>query len=188
MTTSLQIRTHRVLQLTDHRQRHVALQVALVELVEHDDADVLEESVADEVAREDALGEEPEAGRRAARAGETDAIADLVADLRAALARHELRRGAGRDPARLDHDDLLPTGEPGIEERRRHPRRLPRPRRRPQHHAVGAGQCRDDVGQQRIDRQALRHRRTMDARGGPDNRPPKRRGGIGSALGIDERA
>ena len=45
MTTSFRSGRTRVLQLAHDREREVALEVALVELVEHDDADVLEERV-----------------------------------------------------------------------------------------------------------------------------------------------
>jgi hypothetical protein len=110
-----QVGTHRLLQLADDREREVALQVALVELVEDDDPDLLEERVAHQVAAEDALGEEPEARRRPAPAREADAVADVVAGRATALARDELRGRARGDPARLDDDDLPRARHAGVE-------------------------------------------------------------------------
>ena len=78
----LQVGPHGLLQLAHDGEREVALQVALVELVEHDDADVLEERVVGELAAEDALGDEPEPRRGPAALLEAHAVADLAADAR----------------------------------------------------------------------------------------------------------
>ena len=109
--------------------------MSLVKLVEHDDADVLEIGVAREASREYARGHEPQARRLAALLLEAHAVADFAADAGAPPARHELGGCARGDPARLEHEDLLVTGEARIEQRRRYARRLTRPRGSTQHQA-----------------------------------------------------
>ncbi len=149
----LQVGAHRVLQFTDHGQRHVPLQMPLVELVQHHDANRFQKRIAHELATEDALGEEPQARTGAARLRKADAIPDLVAHPSAAFGGDERRRGAGGDATWFQHDDLLVARQPRIEQRRRHTGRLARPRRGTQHDAVRRGQVLDERREQRVDRQ-----------------------------------
>ena len=89
-----------------------------MELVQDDDPGVLEERIRDELAAEDALGDEPEPSGRAASLLEAHPVPDLAAYRPAALARHELRGRTRRDATRLEHDDSSIAGEAGIEEGR----------------------------------------------------------------------
>ncbi len=86
--------------LAQERQRQVGLQVPLVELVEHDGADRLEEGVGEELAGQDALGDEAEARRVRIATLESDLVADLSPSsqprssaTRRAAARAAIRRG-----------------------------------------------------------------------------------------------
>ncbi len=91
---------------------------------------------------------------------EAHAIADRSPTRSPSSSRHASRRHARRQPPRLEHEDL--ALDAGVEQRPRHARRLARARRRLEHHARRPLQRRDDVGNQRIDRQ----RHECRARGG----------------------
>ena len=143
MTTSFRSGRTRVLQLAHDGERDVALQMALVELVEHDDADVLEEGIARELAAEDALGEEPEPRRGAAaraRSGRGSRPRRRRAPPRSratnsAAARAAIRRGSSTTTVPV-------AGEAGVEQRGGHARRLARAGRGAQHEAVAAARAR----------------------------------------------
>ena len=94
-----------------------------MELVEDDGGDPLEKRIVVQATKEHAFGadEQSRAGRGTTL--EADAVADLFAELRAALFRDACGGGAGRDPPRLQQDDLLGgpllRDEAGVENRRR---------------------------------------------------------------------
>ncbi len=145
------------MELADDGQSDVALEVALVELVEDDDAGVFEERVAGEVAAEDAFGEEPEPCGRAALARETYAIADLAADGAAARPRDVLGGGSGGDATGLDDHDGAAAGEVRVEDGAGHSRRLAGARSGAQDEPVGSAERRHDVRKERIDRERRAH-------------------------------
>ena len=114
-------------------EAEVGRQVALVDLVEHDQADAGELGVLLQAAGEDAFGHHLDAGRRSDAA----LVACLVADESADLGRREVGHApggsAGGQPARFQHDDA-PPGEPRlVEQGERDDRRL-----------AGAGRGGDD--------------------------------------------
>jgi hypothetical protein len=166
-----EVRTHRVLEVAHGGERDVALEVALVELVEDDDPHVLEERVDDQLAAENALGHEPEPRRRPAALLETHAVADLAANRAAALARHPLGRGACRDPPRLEDDDVTLACEAGVQDGGRHARRLAGTGRGAQHEARARAQRGGDLGEQRIDGE--RPHRTRMPGAAPNINPPR---------------
>ena len=124
-----------------------------MELVEDDAADALQEGVVLQLGEEDPLGAEEDLGLRARLAVEPDVVADLLPQLPPVLLRHPPGSSPGGDPPRLeDHHGAQPRAE----ERRRHPGRLARTRRRHEHrHAPVPGGVKDlleDVldGQRRL--------------------------------------
>ena len=105
-------------------------EVPLVELVEHDRADAGQRGVAEEPAREHALGDEADARARPRDLLEPDLVADRLARPLAELLGDAARGEPRREPPRLEHHDLAVAEEPRLEERARHARRLPRAGRR----------------------------------------------------------
>ena len=94
----------------DHAEGEVAVQAAFVELVEDDDAGRFEERIVVQHPQQDAGRDDQDARGRPALLVEADVIADLAR--RAAVPRslgHAPGRGAGGQPARLQHDDALPS-------------------------------------------------------------------------------
>ena len=159
----------------EHRQRDVAREVALVELVEDDGAHAREERVGEEAPREHALGHEPQARPRPRDLLEADLEADLVAEPPAALLGDAPRRQARREPARLEHDDLAVAGDPRVEERGGHAGRLARAGRRLEDAPPAPPHAGDDLGQQRVDRERQHEDRSeASARREAAPRPRKR--------------
>jgi hypothetical protein len=148
-----QVRPRLALHASRHRQRQIRVQAALVELVEHDRADVRQERIVLQHAHDEPFGHDQDARARRALTVEAHVETDLVADLPAALARNAPRRRPRGDAARLEHQDEPLARDPRVEERRRHARRLPRAGGRAQHGARMRAQGRDDLGQDRVDRQ-----------------------------------
>ena len=108
----------------------IALQMAFVEFVEQDRADAAEFRVGLDQTRENAFRHDFDPRARGYLRFEADAIADGVADVFAALGRHEFGGGARGDPARFEHQDLLAAKPFGVEQCGRHLRRLARAGRR----------------------------------------------------------
>jgi len=107
-----------------------------VKLVEQHGGDAVQFGIVENLPREDAFGDDLDPGRARYFRAEAHAVADGVADPLPDRLRHALGAGAGRDPARLQHDDLLCL-EPGfVEQRQRHPRGLSGAGRRHQHGGV----------------------------------------------------
>ncbi len=102
-------------------------------LVEQDGADAVEEGIALQALNEDAFGDEEDAGVPGEVPLEADLPADLAPEGPTLLVGDPARRSPGSDPPRLEDEDLPAVGHPGRRDRRRHPRRLPGPRRRLQH-------------------------------------------------------
>jgi hypothetical protein len=110
-----QVRAHRLLQLAYDAEREITLEVTLVELVEHHDADLVEVGIADQAPREHALGHEPQSGLTTASLLEANTVANLAPDRIAPLACDELGRRARRDPTRLEDDYLFAAGDARVE-------------------------------------------------------------------------
>ena len=116
----------------DEREREIAVEVALVQLVDDHAADSAQFGIREQPARQDALGDEADARRGAGAAIEAHLVADLPAELDAALAGDARRREPCREPPRLQHDDLA-AHQAGVEERTGNARRLAGAGRRDQH-------------------------------------------------------
>jgi hypothetical protein len=136
-----------------HGEREIRGQRALVELVEHDSADVLDERVVLKAAQQHAVGDGDDARPRSGLAVEPDDVTDLVTDADPALRRDPPRGRARRDAPRLEHHDLAGTGESGVEHRGRHARRLARTRRCAQHRVGAAAQHAGETRQRLVDGQ-----------------------------------
>jgi hypothetical protein len=122
-----------------------------VKLVEDDRADGFEERVVQELAQQDARRHHQDVSAGPGDTVEADLVADLVAEPAAPLRGHPAGGGAGRQPARLQHDD--PAGCPGVENSRRHARRLAGPRRRLEDDPPVPAEGVHQLGQDGVDRQ-----------------------------------
>ena len=118
------------------RQAQIRIERALVKFVEQHGGDAVEFGVVENLPREDALGHDFDPGGARNLRAETNAIADGLAGAFAERLRHPFGAGAGRDPARLQHDDLFALQPGRVEQRQRHPRGLAGAGRRDQHRGV----------------------------------------------------
>ena len=143
------------LQRAQERESDVALEVALVELVEQDGADAGEAAIAEEPACEHALGHEGDPRARSGPVLEPHPVSHGAADLLAELLGHAPGRQPRGEPAGLEHHDLAALGRAVVEQGPRHPRRLARARGRLEDEAPPVAQRARHVGQQRIDRERL---------------------------------
>ena len=109
----LQIVAQALLHIECQRQSKIGVERALVEFVEQQRSDAVERRVVQHHAGEHALGHHLDAGRPRHLRAEAHAVADGLTDLLPQGRRHARRGGAGRQPARLQHDDLLILG-PGL--------------------------------------------------------------------------
>ena len=80
---------------------------------------------------------------------EAHPVAHVVARRAATLAGHEVCGGARGDAARLEDQDVTGAGDAGVEQRRRHARRLAGAGRRAQHHPPPAVERVEHGGEQR---------------------------------------
>jgi hypothetical protein len=115
------------------RGAEIAVEMPLVELVEQDRADVAERGVVLDHPRQDAFGDDLDACRRRDATLEADAIADRRSDRFAALRGHEFGGSTRGDASWFEHQDLAAAEPRGIEQRRRHLRRLAGAGRRFEH-------------------------------------------------------
>ena len=123
-----QIGPQRLANSHEHSQREVHLDRALVELIEHDGADVFEGDVVEQPAQQDARRHDDEPRVAAHARVEADLVADFVAQVAAAKLRDPPGDGPGRQAARLNEHHLL-AGRQIVEHGRRHEHRLARARR-----------------------------------------------------------
>ena len=117
MATSFEIRPGGALEPAQQREREVALEVALVELVEQDDADGGEGGRGEELPGEEPLGDEADPRPRRGHVLEPDLVARRLAGLLPELLGDAARREPRREPPRLQDDDLLVAGDPASEQR-----------------------------------------------------------------------
>ena len=163
------IRSGRTSRRTSREQgdRQVAVDAPLVELVEHDGADAFQEGVGQELTVEDALGLDPQAGRRGDPPLEADLVADLAAQAPALLLGDPGGDGPGRDPAGLEHDHarILRGEQARADDRGRHASRLAGTRLRHQDQAPMGLEAGEDLGHARIHGER-NHRWSLPAREG----------------------
>lgn len=142
-----QVFAHLRLHIQRQRQTEVAGQMAFVEFVEQQCADVFQHRVVLDQPGQDALGNDLDAGARGGLVLEADAVAHGLADWLAELARHEHRRTTGGHAARFEHHDLA-AGQPWrVQQRQRHLRSLAGAGWRFQHQARMGGQAAADLRQ-----------------------------------------
>jgi len=150
-----QVGAQRAARLPGQRQAEIGVERAFVELVEDHAADAGQAGVRLQHPGQDAFGHHLDPGRGRDPGLAADPVADAAPDRLAQRLGHALGRGAGGEAARFQHDDAA-GGETGPQQRQRHARGLAGAGRGLKHRAAGAGQCRKQVGQHRVDRQGVR--------------------------------
>ena len=140
--------------LLRERDAEIGVHAALVELVEDDGAEVREQRILLQARRQDALGREEHARRRAELALEPDVPPDFPAERPALLVGDARRQAARRDAPRLQDDHRAVGGERG-----RDACRLARARRRRDDHGAGLADSREDLRNER-DRSGAQDRHT----------------------------
>ncbi len=145
------------LQRAQQRERQVAGEVPLVELVEHHRGDAAQRRLRQQAAQQDPLGDEANARVRPPTVLEAHRVADGLAGALAELLGDALGGQARRQPARLEDDDLAAAriGEPRVEQRARHARGLAGAGRRLDDHRARRAQRGDDLGQLAVDRKGI---------------------------------
>ncbi len=124
-----------------------------MEFVEQHGGDAVEAGVVENETGEHAFGDDLDPGAPRHLGAEADAVADGVADPFAQRLRHALGGGACREPARLQHENLL-VRRPGLAgEHQRNPRRLAGAGRRHQHRDGSSRQHGREFRQGGVDRQ-----------------------------------
>ena len=141
------------LRVARQRQAHIGIERALVEFVEQHRGDAGQFGIVENLPRENALGDDLDFCGARDFGAEADAVADGLAGAFAQRLRHALGAGAGRDPARLQHDDLLAPQPRRIEQRQRHPRGLAGAGRRHQHRGVVVRERAGQLVQHGVDRE-----------------------------------
>ena len=152
-----QLRPQALARFPAQREREVGVEAALVELVEDDQPDARQLRIGLQPAREQAFGDDFDARIRPDAALEAHLITHGFADFFAEQARHARRRGACREPARLEDQHAL-AGEPGlVEQGQRQHRGLARARRGREHGQTFVGERGAQAGQ-RFERRQLGQR------------------------------
>jgi hypothetical protein len=99
-----QVGTYRAPDLSEERQRKVAVQASFVELVEYNSADILEEGVGQELTGQDSLGLNPHPGSPRNSSLEPDLVANFRTQRPTLLEGDPGRRRPRCDPAWLEQD------------------------------------------------------------------------------------
>ena len=141
-----QIRPVCLLQMFHQRQRDIAEQVPLVELIEDHCPDVLQCAIILKPSQQNALRDKANASPHARVVIKPNLIPDLSAELPLTFPSHPRRHRAGRHPPGLQHHDHLLPRDPRIQQHLRHLRRLPRACGGHQHQAIAALQRAQEVG------------------------------------------
>ena len=141
------------LRVARQRQAQIGIERTLVKFVEQHGGDAGQFGIVENLPRENALGDDLDPRRARDLGAEADAIADGLAGALAERLRHPLGAGARRDPARLQHDDLLALQPRRIEQRQRHPRGLAGAGRRHQHGGVVGRERAREFVEHRVDRE-----------------------------------
>ena len=105
------------LQPSQESERHLRLQVPLVEFVEQDGGNAAKHGVGDELSCEHALRDESDASPRPGRVFEADRVPDRLTEPLAELVGYAPGGQSSRDPAGLQNDDFASIGESCIEKR-----------------------------------------------------------------------
>ena len=152
MTRSLQVLAQSLLHVAGEREPKVGVKRALVEFVEQHRADALQHRVVEHEPRENALGDDLDAGLARNFRAKAHPQADRLADAFAERIRHALCRGARGKPARLQHQDAPAFGPGFFGENQRHARRLAGAGWRDQNGGVARTQRFGEFRQRGVDR------------------------------------
>src|SRR5690554_5380002 len=133
------------------------MHAALMKLIENHHADVVEQRVALQPTGENPLSDHQKTRLGTGAAVKTHLVADLTPELYVPLLRDATGGCARGDPPRLQHHDLTTAGHPGVEQRRGHPRALPRAWRSFDHHARSLAQRVEHIAEHLVDRQINHH-------------------------------
>ena len=106
------------------RQRDIAEQVSLMELIKHHRADLGKRAIILKPAQQNALGDQTDAGADAGVVIKANLIADFRAEPTLTLPSHPPGHRASRDASRLQHHDHLFARDPRIQQHLRHLRGL----------------------------------------------------------------
>ena len=150
-----QIRADGLLHLAQQGDGQVAVQAAFMELVQQHRAHAGEERVVEQLAGEDAFGDDPQRRVGPKHALEPHLVSDLFAEGPAVFVGDAGGHGAGGDAARLEHQQarMLGAEQAGSQQGGGHAGGLARTRRGDQHQRPGVPHLRHDVGQEGIDRE-----------------------------------
>ncbi len=147
----LELGAQALLHVARQRQAEVAVEGALVELVEQNGGDARERGVVEDEAREHALGHHLDARRGRDFGAEAHAVTHAGADGFAQRRRHARGRRPRRKPARLEHEELFSPRPRLGGERERNPRGLAGAGRGDQDRGVCRAQSARQLRQRRID-------------------------------------
>ena len=136
----------------DQREREIAVEVALVELVDDHAAHAPELGVAEQPPRQHTLGDQLDPGRGARLAIEAHLVADLTAEPDAALLRDPRRGQPCGEPPGLEND-VVPVDHARVDQRAGHARRLACARRCDEHAGRRSRTAVTSCGQNVVDRQ-----------------------------------
>ena len=134
-------------------QGQVAVEVPLVELIEHDATDARQERIRQDPPQEDALGHGRDPRFLRDLLVEAHLVTHGLSHGLSALEGHAPSRRPGGQPARLQQHHRTKAG---LLQGHRHPGRLAGARGRPQHQVWVAAQGRADLRQERVDGQGDR--------------------------------
>ncbi len=151
----LELGAQALLHVARQRQAEVAVEGALVELVEQNGGDARERGVVEDEAREHALGHHLDARRGRDFGAEAYAVADAGADGFAQRRSHARGRRARGKPARLEHEELFSLRPRLGGEHERNPRGLAGAGRGDQDGGVSRAQSSRQLRQRRIDGKRL---------------------------------
>ncbi len=147
----LEVGAQALLHVVRQRQAEVAVERALVELVEQNGGDAGERGIVEHKAREHALGHHFDARRGRDFGAEAHAVAHAGADGFAQRRRHARGRRPRRKPTRLEHQELFSLRPRLGREHERNPRGLAGAGRGDQDRGVCRAQSARQLRQRRID-------------------------------------
>jgi hypothetical protein len=153
----------RALHVERQRETEIAVERALVKLVEQDRADAGQFGVVEDHARQHAFGDDEDARRRRLATFHAHGVADGFARLLAEQGGHAPCRGASGEAARLQKQDAAVAAPALVEQRQRRQRRLAGPRRGDEDRRVSVRQGGEQARQRLRDRQGWQQNGRHDA-------------------------
>ena len=152
-----QVGAQRALCVERQSQTEIRVKRALMELVEQHRRDAFQLRIVEDHPRENAFGDDFDAGAGGDFGLHPHPHADRAADLLAERLRHAGGGRARGEAARFEHDDPAPCGPRLVHQRQRHARRLARARRGDEHGGVCVAQGRFQRLKDSVDGEGRRH-------------------------------